>query len=390
MNNKHCPKTERVVLIIRFMRFTACLLTLLLLWPETSARADQVPAVQAKSAILLTADGQCLYEKDADERMLIASTTKLMTALVCLEQSSPNLMVTVKPSHCAVEGSSMGLKAGERYSVQELVTGLLLASGNDAALALADAVGGSEAGFVRLMNQKAKQLTLKHTHFANPHGLDAEMHYSTARDLARLMCACMENEAFCKISGRVTAEIHGAVYLNHNKLLTRYPGCIGGKTGYTRAAGRCLVTCCEKNDLRLVCVTLSDPDDWRDHSTLYDWAYAGFRWLMLRDVCRFEVPVISGSREMLTVQPPENARVLIPTGDEVKIRAELPQFVFAPVKQLDAAGRVSILLHDRELAICPLYYTQGAEMAYPVFQPAAAEKGNPWPNESKSSYRKPA
>ena len=388
MNNKHCPRTERVVLIIRFMRITACMLALMLFWPGTSAAAAQAPAVQAKSAILLTADGQCLYEKNADERMLIASTTKLMTALVCLEQSSLDLMVTVKPAHCAVEGSSMGLKAGERYSVQELLIGLLLASGNDAALALADTVGGSEEGFVYLMNWKAEQLALEHTHFANAHGLDTEKHYSTARDLARLMCACMENEAFCKLSGSVSAEIHGTAYLNHNKLLTRYPGCIGGKTGYTRAAGRCLVTCCERNDLRLICVTLSDPDDWRDQTTLYDWAYDSFRWLTLRDACRFEVSVISGSRGMLTVQPAENTRVLIPSGEEVRIQAELPKFVFAPVKQRDVAGSVSILLHDRELAKFPLYYTQGAEMAYPVFQPVAAEKGNPWPNESKSSYRK--
>ena len=190
----------------------------------------------------------------------------------------------------------MYLKAGERYTVRELLTGLLLASGNDAALALADAVGGSEAGFVRLMNRKAEQLEMTQTHFANPHGLDAETHYSTARDLAKLMCACMENADFRAITSTVSAQIRQMTYLNHNKLLTRYPGCIGGKTGYTRAAGRCLVTCCEKNDLRLVCVTLSDPDDWRDQSTLYDWAYAGFRWLKLSDVCRFEVPVLSGSR----------------------------------------------------------------------------------------------
>ena len=388
MNNKHCPKTERVVLIIRFMRITACMLALLLLLPKTSATANQTPLVQAKSAILLTADGQCLFEKDADTRMLIASTTKLMTALVSLEQSSLNRLVTVKPAHCAVEGSSMGLKAGERYSVQELLTGLLLASGNDAALALADAVGGSEAGFVRLMNQKAEQLELDHTHFANPHGLDAEKHYSTARDLAKLMCACMENKAFCKLSGIVSTEIHGTAYLNHNKLLTRYPGCIGGKTGYTRAAGRCLVTCCEKNDLRLICVTLSDPDDWHDQSALYDWAYANFRWLKLNDVCYYEVPVVSGSPEKLTVLPPEDVKVLIPAEEEVIIRAELPQFIFAPVKPRDVAGGVSILLQNRVLAEFPLYFTQGAVMTYPVFQPVPAEKGNPWPNESKNSYRK--
>ena len=375
-----------MVLIIRLTRFTACMLALLLLWPETSASAEQAPEIQAKSAIMITADGQCLYEKNADSRMLIASTTKLMTALVCLEQCGLDEPVSVKPAHCAVEGSSMYLKAGDRYTVRELLTGLLLASGNDAALALADAVGGSEAGFVRLMNRKAEQLEMTQTHFANPHGLDAQEHYSTAHDLAKLMCACMENADFRAITSTVSAQIRQMTYLNHNKLLTRYPGCIGGKTGYTRAAGRCLVSCCEKNDLRLICVTLSDPDDWRDQSALYDWAYAGFRWLTLSGVCRFEVPVISGSRDKLTVQPAEDARVLIPSGEEVRLQAELPRFVFAPVNSQEAAGHVDVLLQNRRIAVFPLYYTQGAAMAYPV----AVEEGNPWPNEFKNSYPKRA
>ena len=344
--------------------------------------------VSAEACVLMAADGQCLFEQNADSRRLIASTTKLMTALVCLENADEQDVVTSRERHCLAEGSSMYLKPGERYTVRELLLGLLLSSGNDAALALADAVGGSEAGFVRLMNQKAEQLELDHTHFANPHGLDAEKHYSTARDLAKLMCACMENKAFCKLSGIVSTEIHGTAYLNHNKLLTRYPGCIGGKTGYTRAAGRCLVTCCEKNDLRLVCVTLSDPDDWHDQSALYDWAYANFRWLKLNDVCYYEVPVVSGSPEKLTVLAPEDVKVLIPAEEEVIIRAELPQFIFAPVKPRDVAGGVSILLQNRVLAEFPLYFTQGAVMTYPVFQPVPAEKGNPWPNESKNSYRK--
>ena len=378
------------MLIIRLTRFTACMIALLLLWPETSASAEQAPAIQAKSAILVTADGQCLFEKNADSRMLIASTTKLMTALVCLEQGKPDDTIIVKPKHCAVEGSSMYLKAGERYTLWELLTGLLLASGNDAALALADAVGGSEAGFVRLMNRKAEQLEMTQTHFANPHGLDAEKHYSTARDLAKLMCACMENADFRTITSTASAKIRGMTYLNHNKLLTRYPGCIGGKTGYTRAAGRCLVSCCEKNDLRLICVTLSDPDDWHDQSALYDWAYTGFRWLTLSDVCRFEVPVISGSRDKLAVQPAEDARVLIPTGEEVKLQAELPRFAFAPVNRQEPAGHVDILLRGRRIATLPLYYSEAAAMAYPVFQSHAAEEGNPWPNEFKNSYPKRA
>ena len=286
--------------------------------------------------------------------MLIASTTKLMTALVCLEQSSPNLMVTVKPSHCAVEGSSMGLRAGERYSVQELVTGLLLASGNDAALALADAVGGSEAGFVRLMNQKAKQLTLKHTHFANPHGLDAEMHYSTARDLARLMCACMENEAFCKISGRVTAEIHGAVYLNHNKLLTRYPGCIGGKTGYTTEAGRCLASHAEVNGMHLILVTGQSEGTGHvaDAATLYNWYAQNYsrRTILEAGQSIASIPVVYSLPEAtLETSAADTVTMDLPSDAEVSIVSDLPETIEAPISAGQQLGTYSVSVNDQIL-----------------------------------------
>ena len=342
------------------------MLALLLLWPETSASAEQAPEIQAKSAIMITADGQCLYEKNADSRMLIASTTKLMTALVCLEQCGLDEPVSVKPAHCAVEGSSMYLKAGDRYTVRELLTGLLLASGNDAALALADAVGGSEAGFVRLMNRKAEQLEMTQTHFANPHGLDAEKHYSTAHDLAKLMCACMENADFRAITSTVSAQIRQMTYLNHNKLLTRYPGCIGGKTGYTSRAGRCLVSCCEREGLRLVCVTLSDPDDWADHCALYDWACRHYARFDLDERLDLEVPVISGSRPSVRLRSGEPLTMILPRDTEIRLRAELPRFVFAPVCSGETAGRILVIIDYKIVAQSELVYAQDAALAYPI------------------------
>ena len=237
------------------------------------ARAAFELPVSAASAIILDEDGACLYEKNADERRLIASTTKLMTALVAIELSEPDEPIEITAESCGVEGSSMYLKAGQILSADELLAGLLLCSGNDAAEALAIGLCGSEESFVTLMNEKAAALGLKDTAFANPHGLDAEGHFSTARDLARLMLRCMRDERFCRLCVLPSITIGENCYVNHNKLLGRCEGCLGGKTGYTRAAGRCLVSCCERGGARLVCVTLCDPDDWNDHLRLYDAAF---------------------------------------------------------------------------------------------------------------------
>ena len=131
-------------------------------------------------------------------------------------------------------------------------------------------------GFAGLMNRKAAQLGMTGSSFANPHGLDAQGHYSTAMDMAKLMCYCMDNEIFRQLCGVKSCTIHGQTLVNHNRLLDSCQGCVGGKTGYTLSAGRCLVSCCERKGLRLVCVTLSAPDDWNDHMALYEWAYGRF------------------------------------------------------------------------------------------------------------------
>lgn len=334
-----------------------------------AAYAEAAPEVSAASCVLMCEDGSTLFEKDADTRRLIASTTKLMTALVCLENADLNDTVTASARHCAVEGSSMYLRSGERYSVRELLLGLLLASGNDAALALAEHTAGSEAAFVRLMNDKARSLGLADTHFENPHGLDADGHFSTARDLARLMLACMENPAFRELDARRSADVKGQILVNHNKLLTRCPGCVGGKTGYTMAAGRCLVSCCEREGLRLVCVSIEDPDDWDDHAGLYDWAYEHYALRRLSDVLGYEVPVITGSRKTVRAVPPEGARAVLPKRGEPEALVELPRFVFAPVESGERAGSVSLWRNGKRIGEYPLTYTEGAKLAEPCLKP---------------------
>ena len=349
---------RRVVLIIPFKRISLFLIPLLFLTQSPAASAESAPSVSAASCVLMYEDGQMLYARCAEEKSLIASTTKLMTALVCLENTKLEDSVRVSATACAVEGSSVGLRAGESYSVRELMLGLLLASGNDAALALAEHVSGSVQAFVGLMNQKAEALGLTHTHFANPHGLDAPEHFSTANDLARLMLVCMQNERFCELIASPSMSLDGKVYLNHNRLLRSCPGCIGGKTGYTMAAGRCLVSCCERAGLRFVCVTLSDPDDWKDHWALYDWAFRSYRAFDPGKELRLRVPAISGDRKEIAVEPLETKRILIPAQETVRLEAELPRFIFAPVKKGETAGKIRVIIKQKTAAEYTLVYSE--------------------------------
>ena len=253
------------------VRMLRGLWALCLIFCITPAVAEALE-VSATAAVLMDADmGQVLYEKNGDRQMLIASTTKIMTALVVLEHAAPDDVITVTPDHMA-EGSSMYLKAGETVRVEELLYGLLLCSGNDAALALTECAGGLTP-FVALMNEKAAALGMARTSFANPNGLDADGHYSTARDMAVLAAAAMENPTFRRICSSRSVTIGQRTMENHNRLLRQMEGCVGLKTGYTQAAGRTLVSCTEREGCRLVAVTLQDGNDWADHAALYDYGF---------------------------------------------------------------------------------------------------------------------
>jgi len=337
----------------------------MLLSVPQKAHAQMDISTSAASCVLMYEDGRCLYEKNADEKNLIASTTKIMTAIVCLENAQLDDIIKIKPSHCQIEGSSMYLKAGEKYTMKELLLGLMLASGNDAATALAEHVSGSTKDFADLMNKKAHELGMTNSSFANPHGLDEKDHYSTARDMARLMFYCMDNNDFRELVSCYTATIKEESYTNHNKLLRTYPGCIGGKTGFTSAAGRCLVSCCERDGIRLVCVTLSAPDDWDDHARLYDYAYSN--WIMhdIGKEASFQVPLISGSRESVAVKTVEELKIFAAKDEKIEIKAELPVFIFAPVKIGETAGKICVIIKGNVVAELPLVYADDAQMAYP-------------------------
>ena len=257
-----------------FQKIAGALLAAVLLFSSFPCHALAI-STSAVSAILVDVDsGRVLYEQNADARMLIASTTKILTALVAIEKGDLSDTVKVSREAACTEGSSMYLKEGEELTLETLLYGLLLCSGNDAAVAIADHVGGSQAGFVKLMNQKAKELGMTDSSFANPNGLDAEGHYSTARDMAKLACAAVENETLVRIASTRQVTIGGRTMTNHNKLLSYMNSCIGLKTGYTKAAGRTLVSCGVRNGQRLVAVTLQDGNDWADHQALYDYGFS--------------------------------------------------------------------------------------------------------------------
>ncbi|MCT2345279.1 D-alanyl-D-alanine carboxypeptidase family protein [Niallia taxi] len=266
----------------------SCIAVLLLLALPQNASAKIY--VSANSAILMEQEsGRVIYEKDAHTQRRIASITKIMTAILAIESGKMNDMVTISENAVRTEGSSIYLKAGDKIPLEDLVYGLMLRSGNDAATAIAEYVGGSLDGFVYLMKQKAEEIGMKDTNFENPHGLDDhENHYSTAYDMALLTRYAMENDMYKKIAGTEKYRSEDPdgdwdrVWKNKNKLLTGlYEYTTGGKTGFTKLAKRTLVSTAEKDGVELIAVTLNDPDDWDDHINMYESAFKNYKMALV-------------------------------------------------------------------------------------------------------------
>lgn len=230
----------------------------------------------AKAAVIIDSQsGAVLYEKNSDMRLPMASTTKIMTALAVIENSSPDDVITVSPEAAGIQGSSIYLKAGEKMTVLELLYGLLLESGNDAAAALAIGVFGSQEACVDYMNSRAHSMGLVNTSFCNVHGLDDKNHYTTAYELSLISKNAMENELFSTIvstKSYVTSGENPRYFSNHNRLLSSFDGAVGIKTGYTSKSGRCLVSAAQFEDERYIAVTLGDPLDWNDHKEMHSYA----------------------------------------------------------------------------------------------------------------------
>ena len=321
-------------------------------------------AVSAEKAILLDGTtGRILYEKNIDEQSLIASTTKIMTALIVCEQCNVLDRVRIPKEAVGIEGSSMYLQEGEVLTIQELLYGLMLHSGNDAAVALAIYCGGTVEGFVELMNDKAHTLGLSGTHFANPNGLDAPGHYATARDLAELSAYAMENPIFYQTVSTKSMKIGQRYLTNHNKLLWRVEGADGVKTGYTRAAGRILVSSATRNERRLICVTINAPDDWNDHATLLNQGFSGFQVLRLisKGQVMGMVEIAGGQSGKVNLLAAEDFDYAL--AEQEKITTEIigPGFVYAPVVMGAEAGFAHLCIDGKSVGKIPLIYGETIE-----------------------------
>ncbi len=310
--------------------------------------------VSAKAAVLICADnGEVVFEKNAHEKLSMASTTKIMTALITIEQCCPERVVVVSENAIKVEGTSMGLKKGDKVNYYSLVCGMLLSSGNDAANVAATDISGSIEEFAVLMNERAKKLGMNDTSFVTPSGLDAKDHYSTAYDMALLSSFAIKNETFreiCSSKSKTVSfgnpETEHTLY-NHNKLLGSVEGVFGVKTGFTKKSGRCLVSACERNGITLICVTLNDPDDWADHKKLFDY---GFERCVLPDCDLTEVGVrvTGGERKIVDVEC-ACLPVLVNKGNEFTRLVTVDSFLYAPVKSGQKVGAVYYYSKDGKL-----------------------------------------
>lgn len=322
-------------------------------------RAEAI-STSAKAAILINGDtGEVIYSQNATERLPMASTTKIMTALLLCEHGELDREITVSAEMLRVEGSSMGLLAGDRVTLRGLLYGMMLPSGNDAANVTAYTLGKTVDGFVKMMNDRARELGLKNTHFETPSGLDGDEHYTSAQDLATLARVAMENKDFYEAasSPSVTLEYGNPPYRrslsNHNRLLKTFEGAVGVKTGFTKKSGRCLISAAKRDGKYVIAVTLSSPDDWADHKALLEYGFSKTEILeIVPERNNFSVPIIN-SEDFLEV----NIEPLsIGISGKEKITAEicLPKFLYAPLKKGEEIGRVIYKINGNILSEEPI------------------------------------
>lgn len=340
-----------------------CLCSVLLLMLMMPANALNT---SARAAILIDADsGRVLFRQNADEPRYIASITKLMTALVAMESGhSLDEVVTIKKEYTGAEGSSMYLREGEELTLEALMYGLLLASGNDAALAVAGYCAGTVGEFVARMNRKAVLLGMVNTRFLNPSGLTQEGHMSSASDMARLAAACMKNKEIARMVATRTITIGGRTFTNHNKLLWRYEGCIGMKTGYTERSGRTLISCAQRDGRRLIAVTLDDGNDWVDHTAMLDHGFANYTQTRLNALGESfaRIPVSGSLLSFVQVEAADDLYYPLAQGEQVRREVSLARWIQAPVNRGQTAGTVTYYLQDEIIGVCPLVYGESVPL----------------------------
>lgn len=348
------PKMKIKILLLTVIFFAANLLI-----STNGQAASAAPGVSANNAVLIEqSTGRVLFEKDAHSQESIASITKIMTAIIAIESGKMKEKVTVSREAIYTEGSSIYLEQGEKMTLEDLVYGLMLRSGNDAAVAIAEHVGGSLDGFVYLMNEKAKWLGMENTHFDNPHGLDSDNHYSSAYDMAILTQYAMNNEKYREISGTTSYKTDGRTYswINKNKLLTQYyEYCTGGKTGFTKKTGRTLVSTASKDGMDLIAVTLNAPDDWKDHMSLYEWGFENFDMKTLTDKGEVKFNLIDLNKSQIGFL---RDKIHYPLSDDEEDIVTFKNYI---LKDVDTSsgdniiGKKVFYLNDKEITETPIY-----------------------------------
>lgn len=344
---------KRAVILL----MACCIFLLSALWGNAMA-ASNVPEISASAAAIMEVEsGRVLYQKNMHERRPMASTTKIMTAITAIECGNLSDVVEVGPNASGVEGSSIWLDVGERLTLEDLLYGLMLRSGNDAAVAIAEHVGGSVEKFVDMMNKKAYTIGARDTHFANPHGLPDDDHYTTAYDLALIAAYAMKNPVFKQIVSTKYKKIPwqghewDRVLQNSNKLLWQYEGANGVKTGYTRKAGRCLVSAAYRNGMQLVAVVLNDGPMWEDSMALLNYGFDNFSMytVLEKDQIVAEVSVSNGKRDRMRLKVSKGIAIPLTASErnKLQIKFHYPPTIKAPVGKGKAYGSVEVVLDDK-------------------------------------------
>lgn len=335
--------------------------------------AAEVPPLSSASAVVMEAEsGEVLYEKDAHTARPMASTTKLMTALLTAETLPLDKELTVSAAAVAVEGSALGLRVGDKITVSDLLTGLLLVSGNDAANAAALSVADSLPAFSDLMNAKAAALGMHDSHFVTPSGLDAAGHGASAYDMALLGRAVLQNDFLRQVCATKTARVYfGApkreVWVsNHNRLLKLYDGCIGMKTGFTKRSGKCLVSAAERDGVTVVAVTLNGGDYWNDHMKLYAHAFSLLERVQLPTAQAASLPAAGGMADEALLQMPTPPAVTLHTGEKPTMQVRLPRFLWAPLTAGEKVGSVTYTCGERVLCTLPVTVAQDLPARTPL------------------------
>ncbi len=320
--------------------------------------------ISAKSAVVICADScEVVYSKNMNDKLSMASTTKIMTAILALEYGAVDKMRTVTDDMIAVEGSSIGLQNGDEISLKTLVKGMLLESGNDAANAVAHIVGGNIPTFVAMMNRKAKEIGMNSTSFETPSGLDGKNHYTTAYDMAILGAYAIKNPEFRSICEDKSDVVYYGnppyrrVFRNHNKLLDFYEGAFGIKTGFTKKSGRCLVSAVEKDGKILIAVTLNASDDWNDHIKMYNYAFDMVNSVKLTcDLSAIKLNVVGGTKNAASLsQACEINYTTLNSKLNYTYKIYIKQFEYAPINKGAVIGKVEFYHKEQkigETSIC--------------------------------------